>query len=52
MSTIHPCPLLFVTINPFSPSGNHYDEKEFKEAMKKAVNVPVYNVMNKEEEYV
>ena len=26
--------------------------KEFKEAMKKAVNVPVYNVMNKEEEYV
>jgi len=52
ISTIHPCPLLFVTINPFSPSGNHYDEKEFKEAMKKAVNVPVYNVLKMEEENV
>ena len=52
VSTIHPCPLLFVTINPFSPSGNHYDEKEFKEEMKKAVNVPVYNVLKMEEENV
>ncbi len=52
ISTIHPCPLLFVTINPFSPSGNHYDEKAFMDAMKKAVNIPVYNVMKMEEEHV
>ncbi|PKK97567.1 MAG: hypothetical protein CVV58_00600 [Tenericutes bacterium HGW-Tenericutes-3] len=52
ISTIHPCPLLFVTINPFSPSGNHYDEKAFKKAMEDAIKIPVYNVLKMEEEYV
>lgn len=46
---IHPCPLLFVTINPFSPNGEHYDEKIFKKAMEDAIDIPVFNVMNMEE---
>jgi molybdopterin-guanine dinucleotide biosynthesis protein len=52
VSTIYTCPLLCVTINPFSPSGNHYNEKEFMDEMKKAVDVEVYNVMKMEEEHV
>lgn len=52
MTTIHPCPLLFVTINPFSPNGNHYNDDEFIKQMRKAVDVPVYNVMKMEEEHV
>lgn len=52
ISTIHTCPLLCVTINPFSPSGNHYDEKEFMNEMRKAIDLPIYNVMKMEEEHV
>ncbi len=44
INIIKPCPLLFVTINPFSPIGYHYDADEFLTAMKKAIKVPVYNV--------
>ncbi len=49
LSIIHPCPLLFVTINPFSPNGEHYDEKTFKKAMEDAIDIPVFNVMHMEE---
>lgn len=52
ISTIYTCPLLCVTINPYSPSGNHYNEKEFMNEMRKAVDVEVYNVMKMEEEHV
>ncbi|MCD4827509.1 MAG: hypothetical protein K8Q99_07020 [Acholeplasmataceae bacterium] len=52
MYTINECPLLCVTINPYSPSGNHYDEKEFLDEMRKALNIPVYNVEKMEEEHV
>ncbi|MCF7931502.1 MAG: hypothetical protein K9L02_08345 [Acholeplasmataceae bacterium] len=48
LSIIHPCPLLCVTINPYSPSGDHYDEKIFKKAMEDAIDVPVFNVMDQE----
>lgn len=52
VSTIHTCPLVCVTINPFSPSGNHYDKNEFLNEMKKAIDLPVYNVMKMEEDDV
>jgi molybdopterin-guanine dinucleotide biosynthesis protein len=52
ISTIHACPLICITINPFSPSGIHYNENLFMSEMKKVVNVPVYNVMIMEEEHV
>lgn len=52
LSIIHPCPLLCVTINPYSPSGDHYDEKIFKKAMEDAIDVPVFNVMDQEGFYV
>lgn len=52
MYTINQCPLLCVTINPYSPSGNHYDEKDFLDEMRKAVDIPVYNVEKMEEEDV
>jgi hypothetical protein len=52
ISTIYKCPLLCVTINPYSPSGHHYNDKEFMDEMKKAVDVEVYNVMKMEDKYV
>ncbi|MBU1141593.1 MAG: hypothetical protein KKG64_03620, partial [Firmicutes bacterium] len=45
INVIHPCPLLFVTINPFSPTGEHYNPEVFLETMQKAIDIPVYNVM-------
>ncbi len=48
VNVIHPCPLLCVTINPWSPTGNHYDKKEFMEQIRSAISLPIYNVMNKE----
>lgn len=44
VEVIHPAELLFVTINPFSPSGQHYDQDLMLTKMKDAVAVPVYNV--------
>jgi len=52
LSIIHPCPLLFVTINPFSPSGHHYDEELFRKQMQESIDIPVYNVLKLEEKYV
>lgn len=49
---INPCPLLFLTINPFSPIGYHYDADRFLKAMKKELTIPVYNVKKMELNYV
>ncbi len=51
LSIIHACPLLFVTINPYSPNGQHYDEELFKKAMIDAIDIPVFNVLKLEEKY-
>ncbi len=48
MKVIHQTPLLFVTINPWSPIGHHYDEKLFFESIQKELSVPVYNVKKME----
>jgi len=52
ISVIYQTKLLCVTINPFRPSGDHYDEKEFLKCMKKSLNIPVFNVCQMEEEHV
>ena len=37
--------LLAVTCNPHNPMGNDFEPKEFLEAMRSSLNVPVYDVM-------
>lgn len=44
IEVIHQCPLMFVTINPFSPIGKHYDADLFLSELKKVIKIPVYNV--------
>ncbi|MCR3905513.1 MAG: hypothetical protein NUK62_00595 [Tenericutes bacterium] len=44
IEVIHQCPLIFVTINPFSPIGKHYDADLFLSEIKKVIKVPIYNV--------
>lgn len=48
LSIIHPCPLLFVTVNPFSPAGYHYDPDLFLSELMKCISIPVYNVKRME----
>ena len=48
LSVIHPNRLLCVTINPFRPTGESYDSDQFLSNMKKAVSIPVFNVLNME----
>ena len=48
IKVIHQTPLLFVTINPWSPIGHHYDEKLFLESIQKELSVFVYNVKKME----
>jgi len=48
LSIIHPCPMLFVTINPFSPQGHHYDPDLFLSELQKHISIPVYNVKRME----
>jgi hypothetical protein len=52
ISVIYQTKLLCVTINPFRPSGDHYDEKQFLIEMKKVLNKPVFNVCHMEVEHV
>ncbi|TNF07419.1 MAG: hypothetical protein EP317_04750 [Bacillota bacterium] len=52
ISVIYQTKLLCVTINPFRPSGDHYDENEFLDKMRKSVNIPVFNVCQMEVEHV
>lgn len=49
INVIHPCPLICVTINPWSPRGDHYGKLEFKKELEKVISIPVYNVINKED---
>jgi molybdopterin-guanine dinucleotide biosynthesis protein len=37
-------PIIAVTINPFSPSGYHYDKNRFYQEIKKHIDIEVYNV--------
>jgi hypothetical protein len=40
----------FITINPFNPSGYHYDKDEFLTQLKKEIPIPIYNVLDMEDE--
>ncbi|MBE0700310.1 MAG: hypothetical protein IH571_01355 [Acholeplasmataceae bacterium] len=48
LQIIFPCPLLFITINPFCPKGHHYEPIIFLSEMKKAIKIPIYNVKEME----
>lgn len=37
-------PLIAITINPFSPSGHHYDKDLFMDEMNKEFMLPIYNI--------
>lgn len=37
-------PIIALTINPFSPSGNHYDKNVFYQEIKKQIDIKIYNV--------
>ena len=52
ISVIHQSKLLCVTINPFRPTGECYDENLFLNELQKELNVPVFNVKKLEEIYV
>lgn len=45
-------PLIALTINPFSPSGNHYDKDEFMIKMKNEFTHPIYNIKEMGNEHV
>jgi len=49
LEVLKPCKIIMVTINPWSPIGQHYDASLFHQRMKDALNVPVINVMQEEE---
>ena len=44
--------MLFVTINPYHPTGASYDADLMLNEMKKQISIPIYNVMKMEEEHV
>ena len=52
LHVIHSCKLIAVTINPFSPNGQHYDEDEFLKRMKDNLFIPVFNVLKMEVPHV
>lgn len=52
ISVIHPCPLVCVTINPWSSDGRHYPIDTFLSEMKTAIDIPVFNVLSQEENHV
>lgn len=37
-------PMIALTINPFSPSGHHYDKTVFYQEIKKHIDIEIYNV--------
>ena len=37
-------PIIALTINPFSPSGHHYDKSIFYQEIKKQIDIDIYNV--------
>jgi len=48
LEVIHQAKLLCVTINPFSTMGHHYNKEDFKNELKKVIDVPIYNVKDME----
>jgi hypothetical protein len=44
VEVIKPCPILLITINPFSPNGPSYDEATMLQYMKAITDIPVINV--------
>ena len=47
LNVLHQIPLIAITINPWHPQGLHYDEKEFKETLKKHTQIPIFNVLER-----
>ena len=45
-------PLIAITINPFSPTGNHYDKDLFLKEMNKEFTHPIYNIKEMRSEHV
>lgn len=41
------CPLLAITLNPWSPTGRHYDPSKFYQVANNRLNAPVYNVLER-----
>ncbi|TVP95454.1 MAG: hypothetical protein EA374_03995 [Acholeplasmatales bacterium] len=41
------CPLLAITLNPWSPTGHHYEAAHFYTAAVTALKTPVYNVLER-----
>ncbi len=44
IQVLKPIPLLWITMNPWSPSGDGYDEKEFYQALNEVIHMPIDNV--------
>lgn len=52
IEVLKPTPISMVTINPWSPSGHHYDEQLFYDTMKRHIFIPVFNVYQLEDKHV
>lgn len=52
IEVIKPCEIILVSLNPWSPSGHHYDAHTFYETMKHTLNIPVIDVCQKRSSYV
>lgn len=48
ISVLHPLHLAAVCLNPTSPKGYEFPKKQFFEAMKAAISLPLYNVLDEE----
>lgn len=46
LTTVVPAQLISVCINPWSPTGYHFDAAGFESAISENVNVPVFNIRN------
>jgi hypothetical protein len=52
LEVLRKTPISCVTINPWSPSGIHYDSVIFEKHMKTNIDIPVFNVLNMEDNHV
>jgi hypothetical protein len=52
LEVLRTTPISCVTINPWSPSGIHYDQIIFEKQMKKSIDIPVFNVYHMEDNHV
>lgn len=44
---LEPTNVVAVTLNPFSPTGYRFSEKEFQEKLAKKISLPIFNVLEK-----